>query len=227
MFDRVIEPYRIVYIRDGAGDLVDVMPNCVSHDVVVGDIRGKHMPVEVHDLRARLKEGYAGRYGPGKGAMKAPPPKAVVGAINSELLHAISDPNFFVTAFYLSCRKDGTIYYVNAGHNPGYLLRADGRMETIGENSGNIPLGVYKRSFRQSKDTLHPGDSVVLYTDGISEARRGNDEYFGEDGILDYIVRNRECSPIALAGGLFHASRAFGSYGNKDDATVCVVRMLG
>src|SRR6202022_1895456 len=90
-----------------------------------------------------------------------------------------------------------TFAYSNAGHNPPILVRADGSIERL--STRGSALGRLFREDRHDGDStpLRSGDRIVLFTDGASEARRG-DEQFGEERLAAVIAANRHLQAAAL-----------------------------
>ncbi len=91
----------------------------------------------------------------------------------------------FVTAFYgILDPQAGTMLYANAGHNPPLLLRAHGDCEQLDKTG--IPLGLFVgRKWRQNTLQFEPGDMLIVYTDGVSEARNLSGEEFGIQKLID------------------------------------------
>ena len=102
-------------------------------------------------------------------------------------IRADAESDQFVTLIYgVLDTKTGWLTYANAGHNPGYLLRAgeDGSFDTL-SNTG-IPLGMFEEmEWQQAKIQINPGDVLLLYTDGVTEAQNVLDEEYGDDRLLD------------------------------------------
>lgn len=133
----------------------------------------------------------------------------------------------FVT-FWLGCLdlENGSLEYVNAGHDSPVLLR-DGRLEVF-PPSGNMPLGVMEdENFISSGTTLLPGDSLLLYTDGVTEAMDAQGHVFGRECMLQAV----EASSGADASGIItavlekvrqHASGAMQS----DDITMLCLKFI-
>jgi sigma-B regulation protein RsbU (phosphoserine phosphatase) len=90
----------------------------------------------------------------------------------------------FVTCFYgVLDTRSGTVEFSNAGHNPPLVLRRDGRVETT-PLVGGFFLGAFgNTSYERATLTLEPGDTLVVFTDGISEAATVAGDQFGEDRI--------------------------------------------
>jgi sigma-B regulation protein RsbU (phosphoserine phosphatase) len=115
----------------------------------------------------------------------------------------------------------GVLTYTNAGHYLPMLVRADGSVERLGE--GGPVLGVLPDAeYDQAQVALAPGDRIVLFTDGLTEARNAADEEFGEPRLLEAIVRHRACSAPALQARLADAVATFTGGRLQDDATLIV-----
>lgn len=156
-------------------------------------------------------------------------PAAVAQFIN-RVLYTSSLPSMFVTAFV--CVLDpntGTIDWIRCGHNPPRIRGVDGSIRTL-TNPGTLPLGVTEDLPAVSlSSTLEPGETLVMYTDGITEAARPADnesgfDMFGEQRLDETLTK---CSghPQCVIDSLNTAVREFtGSDHRKDDQTVVVVR---
>jgi len=115
--------------------------------------------------------------------------------------------------------------YVNAGHNPPLLVR-DGGVQELG-NSRGIALGVVPDvSVAATTLDLRPGDILVLYTDGITEAFNDLDEAFGEERLRDYVQAGRAMPARDILDGLVAEIRRFaGGAAQSDDITLVVVKV--
>jgi hypothetical protein len=128
----------------------------------------------------------------------------------------------FVTAFLLVLdRETGRATYASAGHPPPVLVgHRECRMLDV---SFGVPLGAFSKDYLDGHLTLAPGDCLVLYTDGITEARRSG-ELFGEQRLVEAVSRLRSRAPQGLAEGLRDEAAAFaGRLG--DDLEVLVMRL--
>ena len=103
----------------------------------------------------------------------------------NDLLAADNEEMMFVTLFYaIFDTRDGACIYANAGHNPPYLLRADGGVEAL-PSTGGMALAVMDGlEFKEGSLTLAPGDGLFLYTDGITEASAPGDELYGDARLM-------------------------------------------
>ncbi|MFC1529599.1 SpoIIE family protein phosphatase [Gemmatimonadota bacterium] len=129
--------------------------------VVIADVSGKGIPAAL--LMANLQAALQGQaIHPGKVA-------AVVGRVN-ELLTRSSDVHMYATFFYgVLDRKSGAFAYCNAGHNPPIVQRADGKQEFL--EAGGIVVGMMGGiAYEEGTIKIGPGDTIVMYTDGVSEA---------------------------------------------------------
>ena len=116
--------------------------------------------------------------------------------------------------------------YINAGHNPPIIVRANGEtelLETGGLILGCLPEAVYEEGTVQ----LKLGDLLFMYTDGVSEAMNDDEEEFGEDRIRDFIVAHRTLPPAEILSQLEDAVNHFcGREPNEDDSTMLIARRV-
>lgn len=132
----------------------------------------------------------------------------------------------FISLFCLMIKpdSDGEFTYVNAGHCPPILCRADGTIERL-QPTGAV-LGVTEDFvFHEDRSNFGPGDLLLLYTDGVTDAEKGQGEMFGEERLLDYVTRNSDKSPSDMVIGLQDEIRSFtGRHDFDDDLTVVAMR---
>jgi sigma-B regulation protein RsbU (phosphoserine phosphatase) len=150
--------------------------------------------------------------------------RAVMRKVNS-LMHESTDRDRFVTAFYgVLDFKNRVLIFSNAGHNPPILLRGDGRMEYLIE--GGVALGVLPDArYEERPIAMNPGDVLVLYTDGISEAESPTGEHFGTLRIEDALRRLAAKSSAEILQGLVDEVLAWaGERGQSDDLTLVVLK---
>jgi phosphoserine phosphatase RsbU/P len=129
-----------------------------------------------------------------------------------------------VTLFYGELDlSDGRLTYVNAGHNPPFLIRRGQALERL--SSTSIVLGIIADSTFESADTcLGPGDSLLLFTDGITEAFSAKDEEYGESRLADFLGRHTNLEPQLLLQNITEDVVAFcGSARPADDMTLMFV----
>jgi sigma-B regulation protein RsbU (phosphoserine phosphatase) len=152
--------------------------------------------------------------------------RAVMRKVNS-LLYESMDRDKFVTAFYgVLDTKSQVLTFSNAGHNPPTLLRAGGKVEYLEE--GGVALGVLPDARYEDRPiALQPGDLLVLYTDGISEAENPEGKLFGTRRLEEAMARLREGSARQILDGIVAEVQAWaGERGPTDDLTLIVLKAL-
>ena len=199
--------------REIGGDFYDFFP--VGEDqlaVTVADVSGKGIPaalfMAVSRTVLRSIEGSA---------------EAAGNDMNARIEHAnrlLSADNataMFVTAFHGVLEvKTGALRYCNAGHNPPYLLRADGVSERLAATG--VPFGVDgDLPYRLAEAQLRPGDTLFLYSDGITEAFNPEGEEFGAARLEDALAEMRGRSAAALVGNVLAATTAFAAGADQSD----------
>ena len=152
--------------------------------------------------------------------------RAVMRKVNS-LLHESIDRDKFVTAFYgVLDVKNRALVFSNAGHNPPLLLRKDGTLEPLVE--GGVALGVLPDAqYEERPLALSPGDTLLLYTDGVSEAESPTGEQYGQSRLEQLLIRLQGRPAQQILDGVVEDVLAFaGARGQNDDLTLMVVRVL-
>lgn len=120
-----------------------------------------------------------------------------ISAVNRYLADNIP-ANRFVTLFYAELDpRTGALSFLNAGHNPPMIVHAGGTMEQLA--AGGLPLGIMPNAeFREGRTMLHPGDVLVIYSDGVSEAINPNNEEFGPTRLYEVVARNLDASAAGI-----------------------------
>lgn len=187
--------------------------------LVVADVSGKGVPAALlmSGFRASLVSQDLSRAEPARVSERL-----------NEFLHQSVDPGRFVTAFigFLDAAT-GRLVYVNAGHNPPVLLRADGAAESL--TRGGTILGILQASrFESGETTLAAGDLLALYTDGVTEGANAAGELWGDDRLLAALRREAERPCREIVATLVAEVRAFeGDQGPADDITILLARRTG
>jgi sigma-B regulation protein RsbU (phosphoserine phosphatase) len=135
-----------------------------------------------------------------------------------------AQPGKFITFFYGELDPgEGRLRYVNAGHNYPLLRHADGQLEPLVE--GGLMLGFAEdMEFVQGEAVMSPGDALLLYSDGVSEAFDTNQEEFGEDRLQEAWRRHGTLPPLECIGKLMAEVEAFrASAMQSDDITLVVL----
>ena len=143
----------------------------------------------------------------------------------SRRLFRKSPPERYVTAFIAALDPGaGRLSYTNAGHNPGLLFRADGSVQRLEANG--VPLGLFPLvEYERVETTLAPGELVLLYTDGITEAANPRGEEFGLDRLQNVVARYTREPLVAIAVAIETAVEVFADgtpFG--DDRTMVLLR---
>jgi sigma-B regulation protein RsbU (phosphoserine phosphatase) len=140
----------------------------------------------------------------------------------------------FISLFYGELEVTGNLIYVNCGHCPPLLFRADGgvfELPTTGPVLGPLPGARYQRSFA----ALRPGDVLVAYTDGVTERHPPGEPVddeeppleFGRDGLVAFCRERLDLSAVALAEELEKVVREFGGDAPLgDDMSLLIVKRL-
>jgi len=148
----------------------------------------------------------------------------LVGGLNQQVC-ANSQSGRFTTAFLAELDPaTGDLIYICAGHNPPILKREDGSFERL--QSDNIPLGIeLKEDYKTGVTRIEPHDLLVIYTDGITEARNEEHEPFGEARLLTLLqIAGGERSALTLSNIMQNLDEFVGAAPQHDDITCLVIR---
>jgi sigma-B regulation protein RsbU (phosphoserine phosphatase) len=184
----------------------------------LGDVAGKGPPAAL--LSAMVQGILSGQVNARGG------PAETVANVN-EALWRRGIESRFVTIFYGILDRAGTVTYCNAGHNPPFLISGD-RVERL-EKGGPI-VGLFPEAvFQHEKALLKPGDWLVVFSDGVSEALSVTGEEFGDQRILDCVNEGLlDIPPKVLLDRLFARVRAFTAGApQSDDVTALVIKYQG
>ncbi len=144
----------------------------------------------------------------------------------NRLISADSTQSMFVTLFYAQLDPaSGELVYVNAGHNPPLLYCVEQKkLMTLGRTG--MPLGLFEHiDFDEGKARLDPGDFLVLYTDGVTEAMDRQLREFGEERLQHVLLDNRRAPAEGIAAAVEGDLNAFtGAAAPSDDITFVIVR---
>lgn len=131
----------------------------------------------------------------------------------------------YVTLFYCTLEQNGRLRWVNAGHPPPVLARADGRLENLPANG--MPLGMLEEARYEVQETqLQAGDKLVVYSDGLPEARNTEGEFFGQRRVRNAVRSQVESSCQELHQALMGELESFTEGApQQDDITVLVIEL--
>ena len=121
----------------------------------------------------------------------------------NEKLCENNESGMFVTAWMgILDITTGQVQFANAGHNPPLLKRSDGSFEYLKTRAGFVLAGMEGIRYRVGELTLHPGDRLFLYTDGVPEATNAENKLYGEDRLLAFMNRNTAVEAAKLLPAL-------------------------
>ena len=155
-------------------------------------------------------------------SVEAVEPHALCQQVNRILCGNIAEGRFISFFYCVLDAATGLLSYSNAGHYLPILVRADGTHERL--DVGGPVLGILPDAeYEQATVALNAGDRVVLFTDGLTEARNADDEEFGEPRLIDVAIEHRCCSAPAMQARLSDAVATSCGGRLQDDATLIVL----
>ncbi len=194
------------------GDFYDLicLPNRQAC-AIMGDVSGKG--VEAASVSAAVRTAL-GAY-----AWEGLSPAHMVRTLNNFLL-GFSRLETFATLFVgIIDLKASTLMYCSAGHPPALLVRSDASVESLDVQSGVV--GAFEGMFyREGSVQLHQGDTLLLYTDGVVEARATDGAFFGEEGLHDTVLTCAVQKSVTLADDVLLAVEAFTENNLDDDIAI-------
>jgi sigma-B regulation protein RsbU (phosphoserine phosphatase) len=207
-----------VACRAVGGDFFDYIDLPTSHfGFILGDVAGKGSPA------ALLASAVLGMFG--AEATYQASPALLITRLNHGLFRRAIEARF-LTTFYGMLAPNGALTYCNAGHNAPLLVSASGikRLET-----GGVVLGLFEQaSFDEETVTMEPGDIVVVFSDGVTEAMNPQGEEFTDDRLIACANAHRGESPQQVLDALLADVHAFCAGATQsDDVTAVLVRYNG
>jgi sigma-B regulation protein RsbU (phosphoserine phosphatase) len=211
-FAAFIEPSRQV-----GGDYYDFIPiGNGKTGIVIADASGKGVPAALFTARMQVMIQSEARFGKKMNDMMS--------SINNYLTRSTSSDHY-ATCFYGEIddhRKN--FIYCNAGHNYPILVRKNGSIESL--KKGGLLLGAFPEAkYEMGEITFNPGDMLVLYTDGLSEAMDNNEVEYGEERLTENIVKLRTQPAEIICSMIVKSVKQYASGINDfDDMTIVVIR---
>jgi len=206
--------------REVGGDLYDFY--FVDDDLLffmIGDVSGKGVPAALFMavtrtvMKARMQPADAGL-------------GRIVSNVNKTLCEG-NDASMFVTAFcgFLDILT-GDVTYINAGHNPPVIVTSDGSVSFV-KISANVPLGVLDdMAYEEARLKLHPGDTMILYTDGVTEAVNRKQEFFSDARLLKVLEGTHHATARGVVEKTLSAVHDFAAgAAPADDVTLLALRI--
>ncbi|MEZ5287995.1 MAG: PP2C family protein-serine/threonine phosphatase [Vicinamibacterales bacterium] len=196
-------------------DLIELNDRCFAF--LVGDVSGKGPAAAL--LTSKIMGIFSAF------AVSGNDPSETVTRMNQVLTRRAIGARY-ATTLYGQLSPSGELVYCSAGHNPGLVYGAGGlrRLEADG-----VPVGLFDfAAYTSSRLALDPGDTVVLYSDGVTEAHNVEGEEFGEERLIDVITSNQGRPAADVLQEIVDAVQEFAHGAEQyDDVTVLVVRYLG
>ena len=205
--------------RSVGGDYYDFL-SCGPQrlGLVLGDISGKGMAAAL--LMANLQANLRSQFSTGWNG-----PNQLLESVN-HLFYENTIENAYATLFFAEYDdRSRRLRYANCGHYAPLLLRRNGEVERL-DSTGTV-IGLFQKlGCDVDERQLEPGDTLVLFTDGVTESCDPQGEEFGEDRLLDTLRRNLSLPTSSLLTTVVDEVRAFSPLEQQDDITLIVARCL-
>ncbi|MCA9950955.1 MAG: SpoIIE family protein phosphatase [Anaerolineales bacterium] len=199
--------YDFIYLEDDPTKLC----------LVIADVTGKGVPAALYMAVARTLIRAE--------TSKEHSPARVLQRVNELILNDNCSPLFFSALYAVLDVETGLLRYASAGHDPPLCLRrANGEVEVL-PAKGSLLGAFWDAAYSEQETVLASGDALLLYTDGISEARDAQRGFFGEERLKIVFATAGECSAEEIVRGLVTAVDEFtGSVDQADDLTLLVAK---
>ena len=187
--------------------------------LVIGDIAGKGMAAALlmANLQANLRS---------QCAIAVDQPEHFLRSVNRLFFENTADSAYATLFFAEYDDRERRLRYANCGHLPALLLRGDGTLERL-DSTGTV-LGIFADwDCSIGECRLAPGDTLALYTDGITEAFNERGEEFGEQRLVEALRRHRELAPPELLQAIVGDVQSFSACEQYDDITLVVAQCRG
>jgi len=214
-FGLVFEPARQV-----GGDFYDLRLLDPDHLLIaLADMSGKsvyglvHLSLVHSHLRAALNEGLS--------------PAAAALRVNESTYEALQPESYAALFIGILRLSDGVLTCVNCGHVPPLVVPADAQAPSIALSTAGTVIGVRREArYGQREVHLAPGDTLVCFSDGVSEARNRKREFFGEERVAELARQHRGQGAQETTEALRTAANKFAARPGQDDITVIALRRL-
>lgn len=203
--------------RDVGGDYFDFIPLADNRlAFCVGDISGKGIPAALlmSNLQATVR---------GHTILNASAKDCL--SLSNSMMFQNTDPEKFASLFYAILEAEThTLCFANAGHNYPLLFSKRGKFRKI--EGGGIVLGCLDSfTFLEEKIQIDPGNILVLFSDGVTEAENNNGQEFGETGLVDVVNKNWKCGSGELIDKIITAVQIHaGDLPQMDDITLVILK---
>ena len=184
--------------------------------LVIGDTSGKGIAAALlmANLQANLRS---------QSAIALEKPQAFLQSVNQLFCENIPDSSYATLIFTEYEDASGRVRYANCGHYPGLLFRGGAEIERL--ESTSTVLGLFDPwECTLAENHLLPGDTLVLYTDGVTDTFNDRGEDFGEDRLIDAVRKNRNLPPEPMLTAIVDEVRRFSPHEQHDDITLIVAK---
>lgn len=202
--------------RQTSGDFYDFLELPSGIAVMIADVADKGAGAALFMSLARaLLRTFAPQY--------PDQPAKVLSEVNRRILTDTSQALFVTGVYALLDPETGNLTYCNAGHNPPYLLRSTGEILTLPRTG--MPLGVEEGTeWQVASTTIEPGDRIVFFTDGFTEAQNSDGRFYGEACLLESLLNLRNLDAQEFVQGVQDDLNSFvGIAPQGDDITMVVL----
>jgi serine phosphatase RsbU (regulator of sigma subunit) len=184
--------------------------------MIIGDVAGKGIAAALlmANLQANLRS---------QCATASAEPQRFLESVNQLFYENTAESGYATLFFGEYDDRKRRLRYANCGHLPGLLLRSDKSVERL--DSTSTVLGMFPNwgcSIREC--SLSPGDTLALYTDGVTESFNERDEEFGEQRLIEELRRHRDLPPEASVHSILGDVKRFSPREQTDDVTLILAR---
>jgi sigma-B regulation protein RsbU (phosphoserine phosphatase) len=203
------------------GDLYDIIRiGRNSYGFVMADVSGHGVPAALITTMAKVSFHSHAKWGMST--------SEILDNINAEMFRFIGDLEYYLTAFFCILNLEtGELHYTNAGHHAGIVYRKKtGAMESL-DTKGYFIGSFEDGNYETGSTVLQPGDRILLFTDGIIEARNEEGEFFEYNRLRNYIKTNHSLPPKDFVAGLADNLQSFcGKAPQTDDQAILQVEFV-
>lgn len=204
--------------RETSGDLYDFIQLDETRLVfTLGDVSGKGLPASIlmANLQSVLNDLPHHNSSPAYCVSRA-----------NDIIHRVSGSGKFITLFLgLLDTKKHKLIYSNAGHEHPYMFR-NGETERLG--AGGIPVGILGGSdYEEAEYEMQRGDLLLVFSDGVMDATNAEDEYYSEERLADFVLKNRDLKPAEIVDLVCSDIKKFtGDVPQFDDITLMIIKRV-
>jgi sigma-B regulation protein RsbU (phosphoserine phosphatase) len=212
---------RLKPAREIGGDFYDFYFLDPDHlCVAVGDVSGKGVPSA---LFAAVTKTLLSSF-----SKQDPSPASVITQASDELSTNNESCMFVTLMLGVLNTNTGELVYTNAGHNPPYIRRADGTVETLDGRHGPIAGAMEGFTYSEGRAELRQGDLLFVFTDGVVEATNVDDQLFSDERLRDILARSGNDNPEKVVDEVESEVHDFeGAAPQFDDVTMLALRYSG